>query len=219
MFNYYWHQEISKEARNSIVFFSLIHLIVLNLSIRMTSSEPPTTSNMPDSEDSIISDAYDRAMRRSAIPENLLYLVRNSEKEIKRNRLQAMIRLKNHSIDAADMDIISDHFYAVHDWPNYAIEIVLSSEFKRAKRLALAAFMVGNGLYDAALGEKIFKCYNKHCKVTQLWNRRFMEFRELFKYLNKPDDDPDSARIRSTYYYFSMECKQTLFFNGEVRHR
>lgn len=179
---------------------------------------------MPDSDDAVICETYDRVMHsgRSAIPQNLLYLVQNTPKEIKRNRLQAIIRLKNNSktSDAKYMvDLISEHFYAVHEWPNYAIEIMLSPDFKYAKRLALAAFLVGNGLFDDELGERMFKFYNKHWKNTQLWNRRFGEFRNLFKYLNKPADDPDSVRIRSTYFYYSMEEKQTLYFNGEIRHR
>lgn len=116
---------------------------------------------MPDSDDSVICEAYDKAM----------HTVR-TEKEIKRNHLQAMIRLKNNSrtSDAKYMvDLISDHFYAVHEWPNYAIEIMLSPNFKYDKRLALAAFLVGNGLYDTALGEQMFKFHNKHWQNTQIW--------------------------------------------------
>lgn len=174
---------------------------------------------MPDADDSDISEAYDKAMRPK-IPDNLLHLVQNTKKEIERNRLQAMIRLKNNSTGGKLMvDLISDHFYAVHEWPNYAIEIMLSPDFTYHKRLALACFMVGNGLFDAEFGERMFKFYNKYWQNTQTWNRRFGEFRELFKYLNKPADDPDSARIRSTYFYYSMEVKQTLYFNGEVRYR
>lgn len=198
------------------------------LPVDKRTSSPSTRENvqifMPDSDDLAICEAYDRATHsaRSAIPENLLYLVRNTEKEIKRNRLQAMIRLKNNSRTSEAkymVELITDHFFAVHEWPSYAIEIMLSPDFKYAKRLALAAFLVGNGLHDATLGEKMFKFYNKHWQNTQIWNRRFGEFRELFKYLNKPDDDPDSVRVRSTYFYYSMEVKQTLYFNGEIRHR
>lgn len=176
---------------------------------------------MPNSDDSLICEAYDRAMStsRSTIPANLMHLVQNTAEEIKRNHLQAKIRLKNNSQGGnAMVDLISDQFYAVHEWPNYAIEIILSPDFKYPKRLGLAAFFVGNGLIDAPLAEQMFKFYNKHWNQTQLWNQRFREFRDLFKYLNKPHDDPDSVRIRSQYFYYSMEAKQTLYFNGEIRH-
>lgn len=128
---------------------------------------------MPDVEDSMICEAYDRAMRPK-IPDNLLHLVQNSKKEIERNRLQAMIRLKNNSAGGKlMMELISDHFYAVHDWPSYAIKILLSPDFTYHKRLGLACFMVGNGLFDADLGERIFKFYNKHWHTTPL-DRRFI---------------------------------------------
>lgn len=179
-------------------------------------------SLMPDSEDSIICEAYDKALRdtRSRIPDNLLHLVSNSEKEIKRNHLQAKIRLRNNAQGGIAMvNTISEDFYAVHEWPIYTIEILLSGDFTYSKRLALACFLVGNGLNDAELGIQIFKFYNHHWDAGQRWNRRFVEFRDLFTYLNKPIDDPDSARIRSTYFYYSMESKQTLFFNSESRLR
>lgn len=75
----------------------------------MASSEN-VLSLMPDADDSVICEAYDRAMRPK-IPDNLLHLVQNTKKEILRNRLQAMIRLKNNSTGGKLMvDLISDHY-------------------------------------------------------------------------------------------------------------
>lgn len=174
---------------------------------------------MPDSDDDEICSAYDAIQRESnRIPDDLLHLVQNSPKEIERNRLQAMIRRRNHADGGPAMvDIIADRFYDVSEWPSYILKIMISPDFKYSKRLALACFFVGNGLTDFNLVLAIFKFYNTHWRVTQLWNKRFSEFRDLFNYLNKPPDDPDYVRIQSQYFFYSIEDRQTLYLDGSIR--
>lgn len=175
---------------------------------------------MPDSDDDKIIAAYDAAMRQrsSRVPENMLYLLQNNAKEIERNRLQALIRRRNHASGGSSMcDLIDDRFYSVLTYPNYILKIMVSPNFKYKQRLALACFFVGNGLIDSEFAMNIFKFYNTHWQTSQLWNKRFTEFRDLFNYLNKPINDPDSVRIRSQYFYFSMEAQLTLHLDGSVR--
>lgn len=72
-----------------------------------------------------VKDSVEKSVNnRSMIPDNMIHLVRNSEKEIQRNHLLAKIRLIERSIKwSAKFKVeMSDYFIAIESWPNYAIE-------------------------------------------------------------------------------------------------
>lgn len=190
------------------------------IEIEQNNQIPQYIDLMPDSDDNEICAAYDaqHTERINRIPDNLLHLVENSPKEIEQNRLQAMMRRRNHANGGQAMsELIADRFYNVLEWPSYILKIVLYPDFVYNNRLALACFFVGNGLNDSDIALDIFKFYNVHWDISQKWNKRFKEFKDLFSYLNKPPQDPDSFQIRSTYFYYSVEAKQTLHLDGSIR--
>lgn len=169
---------------------------VRNLNIQNTST--PTTS-------------------KHLVPKNLHYLLKNSKKEIERNRFKAMIRLRNKKIPKATLELVADFFYHVEEWPTYVIKALIDKSLDYTNRISLASFFVGNGLRDPEIAIKIYKAYNAAWSPTQLWNIRFNEFGKLFAYLDKPMDDPDRSRIRMNYFYYDMESRRTLYLNGNIR--
>lgn len=105
---------------------------------------------------------------RSLIPPNMLQLVQCSKEEIEKKRLLAKIRFIESKIHWREKrkSEIADYFHAIEIWPNYAIKILLSDEFRYKDRLSLACFMHGNGLKSGEKGLHIFQIYNQH------WNPR-----------------------------------------------
>lgn len=85
---------------------------------------------LEDGNDDLLNSTYESAKdqfepRRNEIPPNLQYLMQNTPKEIKRNRLIAKVRLvetttRDSHIFKKDL---SDYFFSVEIWPNYAIEL------------------------------------------------------------------------------------------------
>lgn len=144
-------------------------------------------------------------------------LLKNSKKEMNKNRLNSMISLRKKQISAANRDLLPEIFFHAEDWPAYAIEIIFAKDFTYHHRIALAAFFVGNGLNDASIAERIFKIYNTHWSNTVLWNERFRQFRNLFAYLGKPFEDPDRIRIRMKYFYHDIQTNRTLYLNGDKK--
>lgn len=151
------------------------------------------------------------------IPDNIINNLKNSKKEIEKNRLRAIIRLRNKKIPKSVLELVADRFYYVEEWPAYAIKILLSEKLDYTRRLALASFFLGNGLNDPDIAWKIYTAYCTAWSPTLTWNIRYTQFKKLFKYLDKPIDDPDRCRIRTNYFYYDMERKQTLFLNGNLR--
>lgn len=114
---------------------------------------------------------------------------------------------------------MEDVFYPIETWPNFAIEILLSENFRYQERISLATFFYGNGLHDVIMAERILKYYNKHWNFSRHWTQRFREFTALFTYLDamKTNTDNNGPRLRAQYWYYDIESKLTLFFDGKVR--
>lgn len=111
---------------------------------------------------------------------------------------------------------IAEHFYNIAQWPLFILLILLGKhEFNRARRLALAGFFYGNGLIDKEQAETIFLFYNKTINNSTLWNNRLTQFRALFDWLAKMNNNLDPNRHE--YYYYSIMCEQTIFFDGFIR--
>lgn len=149
----------------------------------------------------------------------MLHLVQNSKKEIQRNRLVAKIRL----IDRKSgwmKEKISDRFYSIESWPNYAIEILLGKEFGYSDRIGLATFLHGNGMRDKDFASQIFQFYNKAWKIDRFWSIRFDKFQALFAYLDQAIKNTDGGdRIRSEYWYYDVALKLTCFYDGTIRNK
>lgn len=182
-----------------------------------------------DGEDNTLCLAFDNYMENNnisknskKIPENLLYTVQNTKKEILHNKLVAKIRLietkKGKNISASFKNEMEDFFYPVECWPNFALEILLSNSFRYQDRLSLATFFYGNGLRDWFMAEKIFKFYNKNWDLSKEWSKRFQEFAALFTYLAQMNTGiGDGPRLKSQYWYYDIESKVTRFFDGRLR--
>lgn len=131
--------------------------------IESLSKKNEIESFLDDGLDDLLNQSYDAARekfrKRSEIPENMLHLVRNSKKEIEKNRLIAKIRSieRRRTWSAKFKAEISDFFYQVEEWPIYAIQILLGRDFGYSDRIGLASFLHGNGLYDADKALKIFQ--------------------------------------------------------------
>lgn len=120
--------------------------------------------------------------KRPQIPNNLLNLVKNSTKEIKRNHVLAKIRLIEKKINwsAKFKSDMTDYFYGIESWPTDALEILLSKEFGYSDRIGLACFLHGNGLKDKDKALTIFQFYNKHWTWDRQWKIKFEKFQVLF---------------------------------------
>lgn len=164
--------------------------------------------------------AENRVEARSMIPENMMHLVRNSKKQIERNRLLAKIRLIENKIkwSAKFKAEMSDYFFSIESWPNYAIETLLSRYFGYAERIKLACFLHGNGLRDIDKALKIFQFYNRSYCWDRHWCKRFQKFQSLFAYLDEAYKSSDVGdRIRNEYFYYDMNLNMTMFYDGCVR--
>lgn len=168
-----------------------------------------------------VKDSVEKSVNnRSMIPDNMIHLVRNSEKEIQRNHLLAKIRLIERSIKwSAKFKVeMSDYFIAIESWPNYAIEKLLSHDFGYADRIGLACFFFGNGLTDKDKALRIFQFYNRAWRPNRDWNTRFFKFQNLFNYLRQMNDPTDVGdRIRTEYWYYDMNLNLTMCYDGTIR--
>lgn len=54
-------------------------------------------------------------------------------------------------------------------------------------------------------------------KENRLWRHRLVQFSAIFDWLDNPPSDHQYQEIRSTYFYYNILCKQTMFFDGSVR--
>lgn len=91
-------------------------------------------------------------------------------------------------------------------------------DFDYDDRIGLACFLHGNGLRDPDKALTIFQFYNQYWKWGPIWKKKFMKFQAIFRYLDQMYVSNDEGlRIRSMYYYYSIELKLTLFYDGMVR--
>lgn len=85
---------------------------------------PPIIGDYPSSY-------YFLKSSKENIPDNIINNLKNSKKEIEKNRLRAIIRLRNKKIPKSVLKLVADRFYYVEAWPAYAIKILLSeTQFK-----------------------------------------------------------------------------------------
>lgn len=114
-------------------------------------------------------------------------------------------------------EFVTEFFFHPLNWPQYALDILLSKDFTRTKRCALAAFFIGNGMVDPYVAERLIEIYNSHYTNTATWQQRLKEFTDLFYYLDKPVDDPDRSTVRMNYFYYDMNRGTTLYLNGNKK--
>lgn len=102
-------------------------------------------------------------------PENSTWtqLEENSNKVIKKDRVQSMIEMRKENISSTFCDFLAEHFFHAEEWPTYAQKILLAKDFVYLRRLQLAAFFIGNGLVDESIAEKIYKIWNLHWNNTK----------------------------------------------------
>lgn len=171
-----------------------------------------------DKDDEFLSMAAEKIEKHFLNLQNLQkQMMKNSKKEMMKNKMMSMIRLRKKKMSANDLDFLSEYFFHAEEWPIYALEIIFDKDFTYQRRLALAAFFVGNGLIDPSIAESIYKIYNRHWSSTVLWNQRFREFKNLFAYLDKPFHDPDRFAIRMKYFFHDIQTNRTLYLNGEKK--
>lgn len=139
--------------------------------------------------------------------------------EMRNNFLVAKIRQIDATYNQTMRNKLEDVFWPIRMWPTYILEVLVGVDFKRQDRLVLATFLHGNGMMSNVFAERIFKYYNSHWKNDKLWKRRLFEFCELWKFLEKATDrqDPDSFRIRTQYYFYSMTTGHMMFYDGYLR--
>lgn len=185
--------------------------------------------DLDDNYDDLLNESYDkvkhlvevRTPRRALIPENMIHLVRRTRKEILRSHLMAKILLREKSIPWIETfkSRMSDYFFAIEMWPNYAIEILLSRDFGYSARISLASFMHGNGLTDRYKALIILQTYNKHWHRDPLnWRPKFEKFKQLFSFLDQTTErTAEGDRIRYEYWYYDINQSLTMYYNGDVR--
>lgn len=187
-------------------------------------SSESQSNELEDGNDDLLNEAIDayekKSKRQSLVPKNMLHLVQNTKKEIKRNAVMARIRLRENSITwmTTFKKKMSDYFFPIESWPTYALEILLTRDFSYHERIGLACFMHGNGLRDPDKALCIFQMYNKHWSWNREWTPQLRKFQFLFQYLDQTDKNTEEGdRIRNEYWYFDLNLKQTLFYDGHVR--
>lgn len=185
-----------------------------------------------DGADDMLNEAVDLYERRSKwkpslIPENMQHFLQNTKKEQDENKFKAMIRLRDTKTSNSVKRQLEEWFFPIKEWPLLVIRFLLGdAEFDYSGRLCMATFFHGNGFKNKNKAEWLIKFYNKkwqNRKVadTQQWNQRFYKFRALYDYLDKANDPTDFQyqHIRSTYYYYNLRARQTMFYDGWVRTR
>lgn len=147
--------------------------------------------------------------------------LKNTAKIQERNKCRAMVRLQDTKTRYRMKKQIEEMFYSTDEWPVFILRIILGmDDFDYGNRLALATFFHGNGLRDRDEAENILLFYNKKNGVySKKWMQRRYQFRALFDWLEKACDrtDVDYHTMREKYYFFSMQSKLTMFYDGFVR--
>lgn len=173
-------------------------------------------------------DAYEceKKNRATLLPNSMLHCLQNTKEEQEENKLRAAVRLRDTRDNNALKEKIADIFFPIEQWPLFILRILLGTvEFDRGSRLSMAAFLHGNGFMDRNQAEFIIKFYNKTWQSagkngdTKKWEQRFYQFSKVFEWLDKAYDPNDSKYhdIRTTYYYYNMRSKLTMFYDGYVR--
>lgn len=137
----------------------------------------------------------------------------NSKERILRNRNIALMRL----YDKKNPDIrkmLVEHFWQQEDWPDHIVNCFM--RFKYSDRICICNFFFGNGL-QLNVAFNTIKFYHKwnwaqersyRYTFTQLWI--IVESAVNRVHIN-------SHHILSTYYFYSMNTRSVLFFDGSIR--
>lgn len=110
---------------------------ILNKSAEIIDDQLKMSALLNDGEDDVLNVAYDKVSK--PFPRNMVHIVQNSKKEINHNMLVAKIRLINGQKGAHFKEEMEDVFYPIETWPNFAIEILLSENFR---------YQVALGIHD-----------------------------------------------------------------------
>lgn len=191
------------------------------------------SEHLRDDDDSLVLDAVESHESQAKkfklrVETELFWAKQEKDHKIEHHQITHRHNLaKIKLIDRADNErmknVIKDVFWPIHQWPAFAVEILMTPTFNYNERLTLATFFHGNGMRDAILPIQLFKYYNQHWKKARNhhngWKQKFYKFKQLFPYLNKAKDfyDPEYYRIGETYYYYSMIAKHMLYYNGNKR--
>lgn len=170
-------------------------------------------------------DLYERPKGKpSLIPDNMLYCLQYTKKEREEKKFKAMVRLRDTKTANSVKNQLKDLFYPIEEWPVFIIRILIGDvDFNYSSRISMATFFHGNGFLDSNRAEWLIKFYNKQWRNRKgdekQWTTRFNKFNKLFEYLNKANDPSDVQyhAISSTYYYYNMLAKQTMFYDGWIR--
>lgn len=145
----------------------------------------------------------------------------HNEKEKKKEPLKEFINDRDIKSNNTMKLHISNIFWSIELWPCFTLEILIGKvDFTWHNRLALATFFHGNGLRDADEAKRIFTFYNPYWDSMPKWNQRFYHFERLFEYLEKAhqlDSGELGEKIRTSYWYYDMNFKQTMFYDGFIR--
>lgn len=136
--------------------------------------------------------------------------------QILRNKNIALMRLKDRRQNSV-RKLLEDHFWLPDLWPNHVVNALMN--FKYSDRLCVCNFFFGNGLsLDHAI--KIISFYKQMTETSAADRQIIYTFTKLWERIdsaiNKQIDN--WHHIQTQYYYYSMNTKQVLFFNGDIRY-
>lgn len=66
---------------------------------------------------------------RTRVPNSMMHLLRDSKKNQHKKKWLEMVQKRNAAIGEHNLSYVSEYFHYVHEWPAYAIEIILSDNF------------------------------------------------------------------------------------------
>lgn len=140
--------------------------------------------------------------------------MQNSKTRIERNRNIAKMRLRNRKDPVNYEQFISDLFWSPEEWPDHIVNCLFA--FKYTDRICVCNFFFGNGLAmnDSFRYIKFYHSWNDaECKSYE------MQFIDLWTRLGAAvrHTHDNWEYILSHYYFYSMQVRAVLFFDGTIR--
>lgn len=131
---------------------------------------------------------------------------------IKRNKNLALMILRNKK-DMSVRKMLEDSFWPPEEWPDHIVNCLM--DFKYKDRICVVNFFFGNGC-ERNMAFNIIRFYHSWNRTAE--NMYSYTFNDLWIRI-------DSAvkrlhvnwhHIISTYYFYSMQSKCVLFFDGHI---
>lgn len=145
------------------------------------------------------------------VPDSMRHLLQDSQHEIEKKRIKAMVIKRNKEIGLARVNYVSEYFYHVIEWPPYAVKLLFTKELHYVARMQLACFFYGNGLQEGDIAGQIFRNYNPNWAPSLLWLQRMKEFEKVFiKFSKNPE-------AKANYWYYDMHTNRNLYLNGLLK--